>query len=425
MSVFTLVVADDITGSNDIGIMYAKAGLDTVVYSLDKLAEDFVPEHEVTIIDTNSRFLTAEEAYKRVFSLCQRLGSEVALQFVNKQCSVFRGNIGAEFDAMLDAFGLENGMVVLGFPDNGRTTKDSIHYVHGTPLEESQFRHDPVHPMTESSLMAILSQQTKRKVAAITFEAYAMDEEGLKQKLASLKKEAAYIIFDVRDNQDLELLAKLLKDEKVICGSSAIGYYFAKAYATEHLAPRPQEEKKKADDLVLGISGSLTPQTLAQCEYMNDKGFSVITLDTTKLFDLAEKEQEKQRILSAYRQSYEKRRFTLIRSAQDPEILAETRRLAKAQGLNHTYAAQVVSDMLSELALILTKQYEIRKLITLGGDTSAAVCDRLGIVGMKILEEIEPGLPTCRSLEAPYYTLVLKSGSFGRPEFIENALDYV
>ena len=41
---------------------------------------------------------------------------------------------------------------------------------------------------------------------------------------------------------------------------------------------------------------------------------------------------------------------------------------------------------------------------------------------MRVLREIETGLPTCRSVKAPYYELVLKSGSFGSPEFIEKAI---
>ena len=31
--IHTIVIADDVTGANDIGIMYAKSGLDTLVYS--------------------------------------------------------------------------------------------------------------------------------------------------------------------------------------------------------------------------------------------------------------------------------------------------------------------------------------------------------------------------------------------------------
>lgn len=126
------IVADDITGANDIGIMYAKADWQTDVYpypfSQTKMGT-FLPE--VLIIDTNSRLDSYNEAYEKVFSSTinlQLLGCE---QFFNKTCSVFRGNIGAEFDAMLDALESEFAVVVLGFPKNGRTTINGQHYVHG------------------------------------------------------------------------------------------------------------------------------------------------------------------------------------------------------------------------------------------------------------------------------------------------------
>src|SRR5699024_7786562 len=106
-------------------------------------------------------------AYHKVFHATKDIQTAGALQFFNKTCSVFRGNIGAEFDAMLDALDEEFAVVVLGFPGNGRQTIDGIHYVHGEKLEESQFKSDPVHPMKESNLVDILQSQTKRKVGSI------------------------------------------------------------------------------------------------------------------------------------------------------------------------------------------------------------------------------------------------------------------
>ncbi len=63
--------------------------------------------------------------------------------------------------------------VVLGFPDNGRTTLDGIHYVYGEKLEDSQFRNDPVNPMRESNLVKILAVQTRRPVTNVSWREYA------------------------------------------------------------------------------------------------------------------------------------------------------------------------------------------------------------------------------------------------------------
>jgi uncharacterized protein YgbK (DUF1537 family) len=159
------VVADDITGANDIGIMFTLSDYNTCVYPAAQagnlvFAGQVLPD--VCIINTNSRLDSAKVAYDKVFQATLELKTVGCTRFFNKTCSVFRGNIGAEFDAMLDALGREFAVVVLGYPKNGRTTIDGVHYVHARLLAESEFRADPIHPMQESNLVHILQSQTRR-----------------------------------------------------------------------------------------------------------------------------------------------------------------------------------------------------------------------------------------------------------------------
>ena len=65
---------------------------------------------------------------------------------------------------MQDVLGVGCSMVIAGFPGNGRTTVDGIHYVYGTRLEDSQFRTDPIHPMDCSFLPDIMHRQTDRPI---------------------------------------------------------------------------------------------------------------------------------------------------------------------------------------------------------------------------------------------------------------------
>ncbi|HKY54321.1 MAG TPA: four-carbon acid sugar kinase family protein, partial [Anaerolineales bacterium] len=156
--------------------MFAKSGYLTHIYSFNRLsglshrpggsapgnldenltagsgnpaerAKEEISTPDILILDTNSRLDPPEVAYRKVFAATRELRQAGCRQFHNKTCSVFRGNIGAEFDAMLDALRLDFAVVVLGFPKNGRATVDGIHYVHGKKLEDSEFRHDPIHPM--------------------------------------------------------------------------------------------------------------------------------------------------------------------------------------------------------------------------------------------------------------------------------------
>ena len=416
----TIVIADDVTGANDIGIMYAKAGLDTYVYSYDEQGGISYPPCDVLTIDTDSRFDTYEKAYHKVYTALQALPKEGVNQYIDKQCSVFRGNIGAEFDAMLDALSEEFAVVVLGFPDNGRTTLHSIHYVYGTKLEDSQFRHDPVHPMTKSNLVEILQEQTKRKVGAIWYEVYDQGEAALKQALKEAKESCNYVIMDVRDNKDLELLALVLKDQRVLCGSSALSAPLARLEAAQKGKGQPAQ-KVRVQDKVFCMAGSLTPQTIGQTAYMKEKGYPVFTLDTRRIFDETEKKAEEERLWEAIRQVYETGDFAMIHSMNTPEEVEETKRIAALRRIDNTQVSSLVSSVLSEISQRAIRHFHIRRIIVCGGDTSASLCAHLGITGMKVLEEIEAGLPTCESVNEPHYRMVLKSGSFGSREFVEKA----
>ncbi len=389
--VFTAVIADDITGANDIGIMYAKEGLDTAVYSYSMLDGSEDIENTVSIIDTNSRFLSADEAYQKVYDALKYFKGKGVKQYFNKQCSVFRGNIGAEFDAMLDCLGEENGLVVLGFPDNGRTKNHGILYVLWVDLA---------------------SKQKNRTGGLVSSEAYELELEAFKAYVKEQKKQYNYLIFDVRDNQDLEYLAEAFQEERVLCGSSAIGRYLGKRYT-------------ERENRILSIAGSLTGQTKAQIRYMKKHGYPVIELNTYRLFQPKERISEQNRILKEYEARYKENRLVLICSMHEEEQVAETKRIASEYGISNTQVSGLVSEMLGEIALHIAQRFGITRYIICGGDTSAAFCSKLSINGMKINREIQPGLPDCISLKPPYYHLVLKSGSFGSENFVEEAMNYI
>ena len=400
----TFVVADDITGANDIAVMYAKSGLKTVTYTCGS-SERFAAGESVCVLDTDSRFLPAQEAYDRVYRAVKDLPD--CERYFSKQCSVFRGNIGAEFDAMLDALGEDFAAVVLGYPDNGRTTVHSIHYVHGVPLSQSQFRNDPVHPMHESNLCKILSAQTKRKVGAITVEALDQGEAYLKKALQRARGQYQYVIFDVRNEDDLALIAKVIADVKVVCGSAQIAYYLG------------LEQCRNKREPVLALAGSLTPQTIAQVGYMEKKGYTVLEMDTLAIAQ-GRREEVFSQLLHQAELAYEVEDLVLIHTSEDAEAVRHTKETALSRGISNVEISVAVSETLAALAQALCGRLGIRKCITLGGDTSAAFCRSMAVKGMEIFEEIEPGVPLLKKIGSDFY-FVLKSGSFGTDAFVEKA----
>ena len=418
------IVADDITGANDIGIMYAKADWQADVYpypfSQSKMGT-FPPD--VLIIDTNSRLDSYDEAYEKVTSSTEKLKQLGCKQFFNKTCSVFRGNIGAEFDAMLDVLESEFAVVVLGFPKNGRTTINGQHYVHGRKLADSEFRHDPVHPMKNSNLVEILQSQTKRKVAFVEVDIVDQGSEILKQEIEIMRTKCNYLLIDVRNQESLKIIASAIKEEKVICGASGI--------AEELALVMNQTQKKeqsiklpKLDTGVLCAAGSLMPQTFRQVEEMKNRGLPVFELESRKLFS-GQRDAHIEELIKKLVTTLTKGEDVLVHSSNDTEVVKVTKQVAASLGYSNTEISRVVSESLAIVIDETVKRTNANRLLIAGGETSASVCSKLGIEGLRVWKEIEPGLPSCLSLNKPSMMLVLKSGSFGSPDFFAKAIEHL
>ncbi|TCP29466.1 uncharacterized protein YgbK (DUF1537 family) [Scopulibacillus darangshiensis] len=418
------VVADDITGSNDIGIMFGKNGYVADIYPYESLVKEGDGKSDVLIADTHSRFDSKDRAYQKVYQATKELQKIGAKTYFNKTCSVFRGNIGAEFDAMLDALDEPFAAVILGFPKNGRITKDGIHYVHGVKLEDSAFKDDPVHPMDESDLINILQKQTKRKVTMISHRIIRAGARKLKEELKELKQRFNYVILDVLDQRDLKTIAEAVKDQPVICGASAIAEELSKVWdyaGNRHEQAVPQYNSKMG---ILCAAGSLTPQTKHQIDYMRSHSDAAIfELSTPELID---KGNEATKALSAHIiQQLKSGKDVIVHTSHQPEEVKKTKRIGAQKGWTNEKTSLYISSSLSSIVASAAGEVKQNGLIVAGGDTSAAVCETLGIKGLRVLEELQPGLPSCITLTDPKKVFILKSGSFGSEDFIMQAFQYL
>jgi len=422
------VVADDITGANDIGIMFAKAGIVTHVYAYDAfdgLQASGGERPGAVVLDTNSRLDDPGTAYAKVREATRRLREAGASMWINKTCSVFRGNIGSEFDAMLDELGERFAVVVLGFPKNGRTTVDGIHYVRGVPLEQSEFRRDPVHPMTESRPADILQRQTGRRVAHLNRTAVARGPESLRRDIEGLRVHADYAILDVTDQEALRVIAQAVRDEYIVCGSSALAEELPGVVAFDKGSAAPLRLGGVAGKGILCAAGSLMPQTAAQLAYVQARGIPVCELDTRLLLREPDRTAA---IRAAARKSSGLMlagSHVVLHGSNDEHAVRETQRMGAELGLTRAEVSRLVSSGLAEAAALAMAESGQNRLIAAGGETSAAVCARLGVRGMRVHREIEPGLPSCVSLGGEPMLMVLKSGSFGGADFIDKAFRHL
>lgn len=521
------VVADDLTGAHDIGSMFVRSGARVHVFAWpggdggtasvargaasgrdESAGEESVlgnggrepavgkesqpasewnetmlrlecsirqwPLPDVLVLDTNSRFDDPEVAYQKVWAATRLLQKLGCTRFYKKTCSAFRGNIGRELDAVLDATGEELAVVVAGFPKNGRQTIGGIHYIRGVKLEDSEFRNDPVHPMRRSNLVELLQEQTPRKVGLITHDVMERGPEVLLQEVENARGRCQYVILDVVDQESLKVIARALHGLPVLAGSSALAEelpvpsHDSTAPAVNEatsLPLRSQEGggipcerdghgghgergeagifcrqdghgghgerdepailRKQDGGGVLCAAGSLMPQTAAQVDFMRRAGCPVFELDPRRLFDGAGREEAIGRLVESMCTGLARGQDVVVHTSNDAQVVAETRALGQAHGLTGTALARHVSDGVAEVVARCVQKLELTRLLIAGGDTAAAVSARLGIHGMRVWREIEPGIASCISLTEKPLFLVLKPGGFGGPDFFARAVAHL
>jgi len=418
------VVADDTTGANDIGVMFAKHGYVTQIATWQDGDAIIDPRAEIVVIDTDSRLDPRTLAYDKVFAATRQLVALGCTTLHKKTCSVFRGNIGAEFDAMLDAARGEFCVVSLAFPKNGRQTSSGIHTVNGRRLEDSPFVNDPVHPTRESDLVKILRAQTQRRVGLVTLEDVRAGTVALRAALAARRDDCEYCIVDAVDQADLTALAAVVHDFPFLAGSSALAEELPKFWPGRVSCDLLADRSFSDTHGVLIVSGSLTPQTKAQTSALIASGTAAIVLDSRLVFDEAGRRTEIERVTNAALTPLRAGRDTLVMAAQEDGIVSATKTAGERNGLDPLSASKVVSAALADVAHALVEATGLKRLIVAGGDTSGTVCRRLGIRGNLVLAEIAPGLPSGLALGRDIL-IVLKSGSFGGTEFLANAVNHL
>ncbi len=165
------VIADDLTGAADTGVLFAAAGSPVYLMPADSISPDrpWMNAAGGVSVYTASRDLSASAAAERVRSVASKLTALRPRWIYKKIDSCLRGNLGAEIDVLLDVLGLDGALVAPALPAQGRTTVGGIHRVHGVPLAETEIARDPVTPVDCSLIGKILARQSRYTIGRVGF----------------------------------------------------------------------------------------------------------------------------------------------------------------------------------------------------------------------------------------------------------------
>src|SRR3954454_9747157 len=132
------IIADDLTGAADAAAAYGPTHSSSVILDV----ESSWPAAEILSINTESRYLTGEEASSAVTSAVGRALGQHRKVF-KKIDSLLRGNVGAEVAATLAQItqGRGKGLAIVApaFPATGRTTSGGLVHVDGVRHAKGNF----------------------------------------------------------------------------------------------------------------------------------------------------------------------------------------------------------------------------------------------------------------------------------------------
>jgi uncharacterized protein YgbK (DUF1537 family) len=417
MTVLLGAIADDFTGATDLCNTLVRRGMRTVQLIDVPVPGTEIADAEAVVVALKSRTIPAPEAIDKSLAALAWLQRAGARQILFKYCSTFdstdEGNIGPVAEALMDALGTDLTLFCPAFPENGRTIYHGYLFVGDVLLSESGMRDHPLTPMRDPSLVRVLQRQCRGKVGLVPQYDVARGAAAIRDAFASLRQAGfRHAIVDAIEDDDLEAIGEAAADFALITGGSGIALGLPENFRRQGLLA----SGVAADALppVVGaaavLSGSCSEATRAQVAHMRERG-PVFTLDP--IAAVAGRNIAEEALAWAKPQLGD--RPVLISATAPPDEVTATQEV-----LGRDRAGALVEGILADIARGLVA-HGARRFVVAGGETAGAVVQALGVTGLRIGRQIDPGVPWTMSLTEPNLALALKSGNFGAPDFFSRA----
>ncbi|GAA1873619.1 four-carbon acid sugar kinase family protein [Brevibacterium marinum] len=410
-----LIVADDLTGGNACGALFAEAGLSTMTIpgtsrggspsggsADDGACRDSaqiakaLDDYDAVVVNTNSRHLSPTEAAASTDAAVRGAGPVdlVACRID----TTLRGNVGPTAEAALrarrdlaSAPGPERvmGLCIPAFPASGRVTVGGQQLLHGRLLEDTELRNDVRSPMRTSVVADVLRENTALECHTVELSTILAGSAAIcSEVLGALAAGAEVIVADAMTDEHIDLVARTLaglnQDENLEWVSIDPG--------PGSLALARALLPKRGSGVILGVSGSATEVTRSQlAELDEDPTITVLrpALDADDLPDV-QATVELVRTAASADGAAPAEAATSARSGAVRAIILAT--VVDATDLLELTDEQseLIPRRLARITAELMSTTALTGLYTTGGDVTAAVLGELDAIGMEIHSEIVP-----------------------------------
>ncbi len=396
-----LIIADDLTGAADAAAAVAAKGL-RVLIPFEWLSSEAV---DCLVLTTDSRDLDRDSATGRVRELVSGLqnsgilpGSRIVYKKID---STLRGHPGSELSALMESSGLDSALIAPAFPAQGRTTVGGCQYVYGVRLDRTGFAKDA----GECDLRRLCGHISEA-VLTVDLGRVRSLEAGLEGALAG--PSSVLVIADAETDADLRRLAVwgLSAGLRLFCGSAGLMAALVDVGVQSRQSGSPTRPEHRSGP-VLVVAGSRHPQTRAQVQRLGEGGSVVFQVPGPDEMTLGMRDLEE-------------RARKLLLEGNDVVFSA-------GGGGDEAPNCPDVVLFLGELVRRIVPGIPLGGLVMTGGDTARAVCGALGVVAIRVLGEVLPGIP-CGELRGglcPSLPVVTKAGGFGQAESLEQVLRFL
>jgi uncharacterized protein YgbK (DUF1537 family) len=398
-----LILADDLSGAADCGVACAGAGLETLV-ALKHTAEE--PAADVLSLDADTRRLPPGPAAEEVGRLLRPYASNSALLLFKKIDSTLRGNLGPELTAALNALRgagsqSERRIAVMSpaFPAIGRTTKNGMQFVHGKPLHDLDIWR--LQGLIGQANISEMLHTAGLKCAVVDLDAIRDSQDALVTRMLSAASDADVLVCDAETDDDLLAIASAsmqLTSKPLWVGSAGLAYQLPRAAGIAKNTTANPVSLPELNGPVLFVIGSLSGNSIDQVRLLASLSGTASICVPVEILLSGEQHSDWSTYASRLKRAFQSDRDVVLSPMAEPRVdLAQRPRIA------------------SELArMAATVSSNAGALVASGGETARAVFDVLGIARLRLLGELEKGIPV--SITENWLRplpVITKAGDFG------------
>ena len=409
------IIADDLSGANDTAVAFRKHGIKTCVVNYPEGFENELADCDLLSVSTNTRDLEPSEAEIILRDVTQSLMKVGVRRVYKKMDSTWRGNIGREIQTIMEELNVNTAVICSSFPDVHRTIKDGHLYVSGKPIEHTPIAFDPCKPMKTSYLPEILQAQTDLPVHLLNYEDVEKGSVYLSEKIQTISNgKKVMFIADAIESNDLEIIAAIDTgdgNDVLFCGSAGLSNAMLNA---EKVFEMPKMHP------VMVIVGSVHPvnQELIHQTVQQHKAVAV-RLDPCQLLRGSVDKTTKEKAHHVMEEGYS----IIIHTGQSEADRKETKEYGRDLKLSEGEISLRINQAVQDFVNELLEQYQFAGFIVTGGTTALHFLRGIRGAGIRMVDEIEIGVPFGTVIGGPMEgaKIITKAGGFGsRNTFIDS-----